>query len=62
MTKNVEIKTEAIKAGVMLWEVADALGVHDSAFSRMLRKELPEEKKTEIIKIITNLQKEGAGR
>ena len=59
MTKNIEIKAEAMKSGVMLWEVADALGIHDSAFSRMLRKELPEEKKAEIIQIINDLQKGG---
>jgi len=56
VTKNIEIKSEAMKAGIMLWEIADAMGIHDSAFSRILRKELPEEKKTEIIQIIHNLR------
>ena len=56
MTNNIDIKTEALKSGVMMWEIADSMGILDSAFSRMLRKELPDEKKTEIFNIIANIR------
>ena len=44
---------------VNLWEVSERLGyAHETAFSRVLRHELPEDKKTEIKAIIDNLAAE----
>lgn len=41
---------------VNLWEISEHLGyAHETAFSRVLRHELPEDKKTEIKTIIDNL-------
>ena len=54
---NQDVRTEAKKAGVMLWQIADALGMNDGNFSRLLRRELPPEKKTQIFEIINNLSK-----
>ncbi|MCL2102288.1 MAG: hypothetical protein FWH22_11325 [Fibromonadales bacterium] len=53
---NIDIRLEARVSGVKLWEVAEALGMHDSGFSRKLRKELPEQEKTAIRAIIERLQ------
>ena len=52
---NLEIRTAAKKAGVFLWEVADAYGVTDGNFSRKLRKELPADEKEKILVIIDRL-------
>lgn len=58
---NQDIRMEANKAGVKLWQIADALGITDNWFSRVLRKELPDEKKSEIRNIIARLtEKAGA--
>ena len=42
---NVDIRTAAEQAGIKLWQIADRYGVYDGNFSRLLRKELPTEKK-----------------
>jgi len=56
--KNQDIRRAAQNAGVKLWQIADELGIMDTSFSRMLRKELSDEKKAEIFGIIEKLQKE----
>ena len=55
---NREIREEAKRAGVHLWQVAYACGVNDGNFSRKLRKELPQEEKQTILGIIARLSKE----
>lgn len=57
--KNVEIRNEAREAGVKLWQVAEQLGMSDSAFSRCLRHELPDPKKAQIRKIIREMSDVG---
>lgn len=54
---NVEIRTELIRVGMKKYELADQLGIADSALSRKLRKELPEEEKEKILKIIRNFKR-----
>ena len=53
--KNSDIRAEINSAGLKLWQIADGLGIADTSFSRMLRHELPEEKKSEIRSIIAKL-------
>lgn len=55
---NQEIRSKAAGSGVKLYKVAEAIGVRDSAFSRMLRTELPAEKKAQILEIIDRLAQE----
>jgi hypothetical protein len=55
---NEEIREAAKRAGVHLWQVADACGVNDGNFSRKLRKELPQDEKQTILGIIARLSKE----
>jgi len=58
MTNNIDVKAEAMKSGVMLYEIADTLKIRDSSLSRILRKELSDEKKSELFQIIREI-KEG---
>ena len=53
--RNIEIRTEAIRCGVKLYQIAAACGMRDNNFSRMLRNELPEDEKTKILSIIHEL-------
>ena len=60
MTLNKDIKVKARKSGVLIWEIADRLGIADTTMSRKLRKELPDSEKQEIYKIIDELAAEKA--
>ena len=40
---NVDVRAKAMSCGLRMWEVAEELGILDSALSRKLRRELPEE-------------------
>ena len=53
---NFDIRTDAISAGVKLWQIADKLGLSDSSFSRKLRKELSSEEKARIRAIIAEIK------
>lgn len=52
---NMDIRNEVRAAGVKLWQVAEQLGMSDSAFSRHLRHELPDSKKARIREIIRDM-------
>lgn len=56
---NLEIRMEAKRHGVFLWQVAARCGMNDGNFSRKLRKELPPEEKKKILGIIAQLAGEG---
>ena len=58
MLCNIDIREEASRAGVKLWQIADALGITDGNFSRKLRKELPDGAKEEIRVIIKRISEE----
>lgn len=53
---NMEIRTEAKKAKVCLWQIADALEIGEATLMKHLRYELPAEKKAEIRAIIKELR------
>jgi len=55
--QNLEIRKATKEAGLKLWQVAEAYGMTESSFSRMLRKELPLEVQEVILEIIFNLKK-----
>lgn len=56
---NKDIRNAAGGYGIRLWQVAEAIGMNESAFSRKLRKELPQEDKEKILAVIEKLAKEG---
>ena len=49
---NTLFREEAKKYKVRNWEVADAIGMHDSNFCRKLRKELPAHEQAKLINIV----------
>lgn len=54
--KNMDVRNYAKERNVNLWEVSERLGYsHETAFSRVLRHELPDDKKEEIRTIIDYL-------
>ena len=58
MRANLDIREAAQNNAVMLWEIADKLGITDSNFSRKLRHELPQAEKDRIFSIIEEIAKE----
>ena len=57
--KNIDVRNYAKEHKVNLWEVSERLGyAHETAFSRVLRHELAEDRKIEIKKIIDELAAE----
>lgn len=61
MTKNVDIRTKAKASCVYLWQIAERMSIPDSSLSRILRKELPENEKQEILALIDEIAA-GGGR
>lgn len=56
MTKNnIDIRVAAKKNRITFWQIAERMGIQDSALSRKMRRELPPEEKTEILSIIDQL-------
>ena len=49
---NMAIRSAIQNAGIRHWMVADKLGVSETTFSRMLRKELPENRKKEVLEAV----------
>lgn len=49
---NEDIRVKVISSGLKMWQVADALGIHDGSLSRKLRKELSLEEKDKIFAAI----------
>lgn len=54
--QNTDIRKAITESGLKKYEIAHAIGVTDSWFSKMLRFELPEEKKNQIISAIHQLK------
>ena len=55
---NKDIRRAITDNGLRMWQVADAYGICDGNFSRLLRHELPQETKAQILEIISKLCKE----
>ena len=56
--RNKEIRDYIKSKGIPMWRVAERLGIADSNFSRMLRYEIPNDKKKEIMHIADELATE----
>lgn len=54
---NERIRVAAKEAGVCLWEIAEKLNIQDSAFSRKLRRELPDKDRDKVLGIIRELSR-----
>lgn len=57
---NDDVRRAAAAKGVRLWQIAEACGMADTSFSKLLRRELPLEKKQEIFAIIDKIAKQNS--
>ena len=55
---NNDIRLLAAGKGVRLWQIAKELHISETWFIRIMRDELPDEKKQQIIQIINELAQE----
>ena len=55
---NTLIRDKAKARKVKLWQIADVMGITDAAFSRKLRKELPNDEQKNILEIIEQIAAE----
>lgn len=46
------------KGNIPAWVIAERLGIHENSFFRLLRREIPANKKTQILKIINDIKEE----
>lgn len=53
---NTDIRQAITDSGLKYWQVADALNVADSTFTKWLRKELDPEKKAAVMEAIEKLK------
>ncbi len=53
---NLEIREEIRKSRLFHYEIADALGISESAFSKWLRFEMDAERKEKVIRAIENIK------
>lgn len=49
MMNNIEIREAIKEPGFKHWQIAGMVGVADTTFCRMLRRELPGDKKQEVL-------------
>ena len=56
--KNADVRKAIEGAGVRYWQVAKALGIGDTTFSRRLRSEMSKEEKEQIFQAISKVEKE----
>lgn len=45
--------------GILQWQAAEYIGMREDAFSRMMRHELPEEKRKQLLAVIIEKHKKG---
>ena len=55
---NVDVRTTAKKSGVFLYELAERLGISEPTMTRLLRKELSDSKKQELLAGIADIVSE----
>lgn len=55
MKANADIRAKAKESKVLLWQIADKLGVTEWTMVRKLRKELDAEQKAQIFKVIEDI-------
>ena len=58
MMNNKEIRNAISSSGLKYWQVADALNIADTTFTKWLRKELDPDKKAAVMKAIDKLKTE----
>lgn len=54
---NSEMKKMFKDEGIFMWQIAQALGIHEMTLSRMFRNELSEEREKEILAAVAEIKK-----
>ena len=54
---NRDVQINILSSGLMKWQIAEAIGIADTTFSKWLRKELSEDKKALLLAVIEKLAK-----
>ncbi len=52
---NLDVREQAKKAGVYLWQIAAAIGVSEPTFNRRMRVEMPENEKEQVKQVIDRI-------
>ena len=55
MVCNIDIRSELMARGLRQYQVAAVMGITEEHFSRLLRKELPKERKEEIRQAVNKI-------
>ncbi|MFZ5612094.1 MAG: hypothetical protein ACOY3U_07990 [Bacillota bacterium] len=58
MRANSDIRRAMGAAGIKQWQLAERLQMHEGSLCRLLRKELPEDKREEILSKIREIEQE----
>ena len=58
MKKNLDVRQKAEENAVMMWQIAEGLGIADTTLSKKMRRELPQETKQRIYEIIDQIVRE----
>lgn len=58
MKTNTDIRIKAMERGVYFWQIASKMKISPETLSRLMRKELSEEKKQEILQAIEDVAAE----
>ncbi len=58
---NLDVREQAKKAGVYLWQIAAAIGVSEPTFNRRMRVEMPENEKERVKQVINHIAAETNG-
>ena len=58
---NKTIRSAVKSSGIRQWQIAEALGINEFSFSRMLRHELPQIKQEQILKVIDQIKTNAEG-
>ncbi|PID02464.1 hypothetical protein CSV67_09180 [Sporosarcina sp. P2] len=59
MTKaNTDVRAYLKQSSIFIWEIAKELEMHESSFYRLLRTEMTDEQKQQIIDVATRIQNE----
>lgn len=54
---NAEMKKLFKSEGIFMWQIAQALGIHEMTFSKWFRNELPKERQKEVMAAVAEIKK-----
>lgn len=54
---NMDVRIAIMESGIKMWKIADCMGIHDSALSRLMRSELTVENREKILYAIKMLRR-----